>query len=1302
MSGRPVFNNFDLHLGRGRGGIYPVSVYYSPAGETTDPIQVPIVLDDEPMCLWLEGLRGGATRRDDLLALGRRLTSYLLPPGQVRDLYQRSRGMAEARQLKLRLRLRISPPELAALPWEYAYDEDSGDFFALNPHTVLVRYHSQPVPHRSIASHAPVSILVLVSNPRGTFPLETTREVRSLLIGALDRLLDRHQVRIDVLFGGSPEERREIEALMADRAGVRLLPGPASIDALRDALRQGHRVIHYIGHGAFDEDRGGAVLLADDEGNAALVGAQAMARELRGSSAAVVVLNACQSATESATRSFMGLAPSLIRVGVPAVVAMQYAIPDSSAVHFCRALYKALADGWPLDAAVTEGRKAISAGVTVDQMDWGIPVLFMRSADGVLWKEAAGEIAVGKDYVLQIGAAHGSVVNVAPAGHRTPPQARPAPVLLRPRPFAGLLDRETEIGAATTALQAASPVEFHGQAGMGKTVLMRHLAHHVSPTSFPDGVIYLSARSQPLADLLQSLFDAFYASDAPFKPTHTQMRHALHRKQALILLDDVGLERDDVEALMDAAPGCSFVLASPERCLWGEGRAVPLHGLPPEDALALVEQELGRPLASEERTSAQALCTALEGHPLRIFQAVALAREEGLSLADVARQVQTPSPAEEVTAQVLTPLPEPERRIVAALAAVGGASLHADHLAALTGLADVASALEALQQRGLVQAHSPRYSLTGSLAQDVRPTVDLASLQDRAVAHFTDWAEARHSAPDRLLEDADAILQVLGWAVSAGRWAEVLRLGRAIQGALTLGGRWGAWAQVLHWLLEAAQALGDQVAEAWALHQLGSRALCLGDAATARPWLTRAIRLRESLGDPLGAAVTRHNLDVLLTPPVPPQPPPEPPAGPSSVGPVASGAPFLTKGVIALLAVFAVVMGALGIWYAGSRPTPPPLPTATVITPSPMPVETVTPTPSPPLITTATSTPTRTLTPTPTSTATSTVTPTPTHTRTATPSATSTPTRTPTPTATDTPTATPTAKHYPVPVLLSPQDGAQLAKDSYADLRWHWDGVLEKDEYFDVRLWQKGAPHDGVAWTKEGFYPVKGEPGITYYWAIAVIHGQGMRMLEQLSPESEARRLFWPSPTPTFTPTPVPPSVSCSVDDGSITCGECTILRWAVEHATAVYLDGEGVEGTGKRTVCPASTTSYKWYVEAPGGNADCFVTVNVSDTTPPPAPSPAEPADGQTLSCRSSQTLVWVPVSDPCGSGISGYYGKLQVEVTEGNWQPAGTWGPVSGDRVDVSVSCGPYYRWTVRAQDGVGNWSDWSAWFHFAVVLP
>jgi hypothetical protein len=124
-------------------------------------------------------------------------------------------------------------------------------------------------------------------------------------------------------------------------------------------------------------------------------------------------------------------------------------------------------------------------------------------------QDATGaQIAVGS-YILQIGHMSGGVVNFLSPEQQPRLRRRPTPVLLLPRPFPGLLDRATEINVAEAALRSGLPVEFYGQAGMGKTVLLRHLAFYPLGTTFPDGVAHLSAHRQPLADLLQALVDAF-------------------------------------------------------------------------------------------------------------------------------------------------------------------------------------------------------------------------------------------------------------------------------------------------------------------------------------------------------------------------------------------------------------------------------------------------------------------------------------------------------------------------------------------------------------------------------------------------------------------------------------------------------------------------------------------------------------------------------------------------------------------------------------------------------------------------
>jgi len=106
-----------------------------------------------------------------------------------------------------------------------------------------------------------------------------------------------------------------------------------------------------------------------------------------------------------------------------------------------------------------------------------------------------------------------------------------------------------------------------------------------------------------------------------------------------------------------------------------------------------------------------------------------------------------------------------------------------------------------------------------------------------------------------------------------------------------------------------------------------------------------------------------------------------------------------------------------------------------------------------------------------------------------------------------------------------------------------------------------------------------------------------------------------------------------------------------------------------------------------------------IVDNVAPPVPTPMVPADGLVLDCRSTQNLVWLPVDDP--SGIAGYYVKLETEVTAGNWISAAGYGPVADKQVEIDVDCGVFYRWSVRAQDGAGNFSDFSAQSYFSVSL-
>jgi tetratricopeptide (TPR) repeat protein len=59
---------------------------------------------------------------------------------------------------------------------------------------------------------------------------------------------------------------------------------------------------------------------------------------------------------------------------------MQFEITDEAAITLAHEFYGALADGYPVDAALAEARKAVFA--QENDVEWGKPVLYMRASDG--------------------------------------------------------------------------------------------------------------------------------------------------------------------------------------------------------------------------------------------------------------------------------------------------------------------------------------------------------------------------------------------------------------------------------------------------------------------------------------------------------------------------------------------------------------------------------------------------------------------------------------------------------------------------------------------------------------------------------------------------------------------------------------------------------------------------------------------------------------------------------------------------------------------------------------------------------
>jgi hypothetical protein len=114
---------------------------------------------------------------------------------------------------------------------------------------------------------------------------------------------------------------------------------------------------------------------------------------------------------------------------------------------------------------------------------------------------------------------------------------------------------------------------------------------------------------------------------------------------------------------------------------------------------------------------------------------------------------------------------------------------------------------------------------------------------------------------DPLVAEIDSLLGLAERLDRDGRFAEELRLLRALHGLLALTRRWLELIRGLRRALSAAEDAGDLAAQAWARHELGSLHLCADDPEAAAEQLGQALRLQQRLGQTAGACATRHNLD---------------------------------------------------------------------------------------------------------------------------------------------------------------------------------------------------------------------------------------------------------------------------------------------------------------------------------------------------------------------------------------------------------------------------------------------------------
>ncbi len=289
-----------------------------------------------------------ASEQDPLGALGRGLAAALFQ-GEVLRRYERALGTG--RPLRIRL---LVPPDLADVPWEVTKTADGAEFVALSRGQHIVRVSDAPRAP-STGGGSKLRVLALAATPKGLPGLAVDAEA-TWLKGALDPLVKAGRVDVKWIEGGREDELR------------------------RHLLHESWDVFHFAGHG-----EAGSISCCGPDGAKLPVTSDELARLLKARGIGLVVLNSCQGAAGSVVDAIASTARVLSERAVPAVVAMQYAISDESAVTFTRWFYEALAARKTLEEAVAEARDALAKG---GSREWVTPVVYLNRADGVVLRDS--------------------------------------------------------------------------------------------------------------------------------------------------------------------------------------------------------------------------------------------------------------------------------------------------------------------------------------------------------------------------------------------------------------------------------------------------------------------------------------------------------------------------------------------------------------------------------------------------------------------------------------------------------------------------------------------------------------------------------------------------------------------------------------------------------------------------------------------------------------------------------------------------------------------------------------------------
>jgi CHAT domain len=295
--------------------------------------------------------KGSLPSDEQMIHFGGLLFDTLLQ-GDVRRLYDEARSRQRRRRLDLVLTSMI--PWISEKPWEFAYDNGRRSFLATEEihfvRNVLTNVPADPI----VRPQGPMRLLVAAAQPVAFGRLSIEQEVEVIRRG-FEPLIEAGLATVDVIAHATPTQ-------------------------IHGYVSSGnYQIVHFIGHGVYDDQkREGCLVFENDRGGEYMLGERALREIFCRRGLSLVFLNACESGRGGRADFNKGVAQSLVAHGLPALVANQYSVLDSSATSFAQHFYWSLAQGFTIGQSAREARIAVNYSLDGELIDWAIPVLYAR------------------------------------------------------------------------------------------------------------------------------------------------------------------------------------------------------------------------------------------------------------------------------------------------------------------------------------------------------------------------------------------------------------------------------------------------------------------------------------------------------------------------------------------------------------------------------------------------------------------------------------------------------------------------------------------------------------------------------------------------------------------------------------------------------------------------------------------------------------------------------------------------------------------------------------------------------------